>query len=60
VGEGRRDVTWPADVLAAAHRDPAVTVVPSHGLTLEEVAYPPDSALAVRADQARTRRDTAL
>jgi tRNA pseudouridine38-40 synthase len=57
VGEGRRPVAWPSEVMAAVDRDPAVTVVPPHGLTLEEVGYPPDSELAARADQARTRRD---
>jgi tRNA pseudouridine38-40 synthase len=56
VGEGRRPVAWPGEVLAAAVRDPAVTVVPPHGLTLEEVAYPPDDELAARADDARARR----
>lgn len=59
VGEGRRPVAWPADVLAAEIRDPAVTVVPPHGLTLEEVGYPPDDELAARADQARARRELA-
>jgi tRNA pseudouridine38-40 synthase len=57
VGEGRRPVAWPAEVLAAGVRDSAVTVVPPHGLTLEEVGYPPDAELAARADQARARRD---
>ena len=56
VGEGRRSVDWPAEVLAAGVRDPAVTVVPPHGLTLEEVGYPPDDALEARAQQARARR----
>ena len=56
VGEGRRPVAWPAEVLAAAVRDPAVTVVPPQGLTLEEVGYPPDAELAARAEQARVRR----
>ena len=56
VGEGRRPSTWPADVLAAAVRDPAVTVVPAHGLTLEEVGYPADDELLARAEQARARR----
>jgi tRNA pseudouridine38-40 synthase len=56
VGEGRRPVTWPDEVLAAAVRDPAVTVVPPEGLTLEEVGYPPDEELAERAEQSRTRR----
>jgi len=57
VGEGRRPVTWPADVLGAAVRDPAVTVVPPHGLTLEEVGYPPDEELAARAEESRARRE---
>jgi len=56
VGEGRRPVEWPADVLVAGVRDGAVTVVPAQGLTLEEVGYPPDDELAARADQARARR----
>jgi tRNA pseudouridine38-40 synthase len=57
VGEGRRPVTWPADVLGTAVRDPAVTVVPPHGLTLEEVGYPPDEELAARAEESRARRE---
>ena len=48
-GGGRRPVAWPAEVLAAGVRDPAVTVVPPHGLTLEEVGYPPDAELAARS-----------
>jgi tRNA pseudouridine38-40 synthase len=56
VGEGRRPVTWPAEILAAAVRDPAVAVVAAHGLTLEEVGYPADAELAARADLARARR----
>ncbi len=58
VGEGRRPVSWAGDVLAAAVRDPAVTVVPPHGLTLEEVCYPPDADLAARAGETRARRET--
>jgi tRNA pseudouridine38-40 synthase len=49
VGEGTRPVTWPATVLAGAVRDPAVRVVPPHGLSLEEVRYPPPAELASRA-----------
>lgn len=56
VGEGRRPVAWPAETLAGAVRDPAVAVVPPHGLTLEEVTYPPEDQLAERAEQARARR----
>ena len=50
VGEGTRPASWPAAVLAAAVRDPAVRVVPPHGLSLEEVHYPPAADLAARAD----------
>jgi tRNA pseudouridine38-40 synthase len=56
VGEGRRPVEWPAEVLARGVRDSAVTVMPPHGLTLLEVRYPPDAELAARAAQARNRR----
>jgi tRNA pseudouridine38-40 synthase len=56
VGEGRRPPAWPAQVLAAEVRDPAVLVVPAHGLCLEEVAYPGDDQLAARAEQTRVVR----
>lgn len=56
VGEGRRPVGWPAEVLARGVRDSAVTVLPAHGLTLVEVRYPPDAELAARAARARNRR----
>ena len=56
VGEGRRPVEWPAEVLAAGRRDPAVAVMPPHGLSLEEVVYPPDAELQSRAEQARAVR----
>jgi tRNA pseudouridine38-40 synthase len=56
IGEGRRPVGWAGEVLEARVRDAAVTVVPPHGLTLEEVGYPPDDELARRAGQTRARR----
>jgi tRNA pseudouridine38-40 synthase len=56
VGEGRKPPGWPAAVLAAAVRDPAVRVVPPHGLCLEEVGYPPADELAARAAAARSIR----
>lgn len=56
VGEGRQEVDWPAQVLAAGQRDPRAGVVPAHGLVLEEVIYPPDDELAERAEQIRARR----
>jgi tRNA pseudouridine38-40 synthase len=58
VGDGRREPSWPAAVMTAAVRDPAVAVVPAHGLTLEEVGYPDDLAgLVAQAEQARARRE---
>jgi tRNA pseudouridine38-40 synthase len=56
VGEGRRPPSWPAQVLAAAGRDPAVQVVAPHGLCLEEVGYPPPGELSARATQTRALR----
>jgi tRNA pseudouridine38-40 synthase len=57
VGEGRRPAAWAGEVLRARVRDPRVTVVHPHGLTLEEVCYPLDEELASRAEQTRARRD---
>lgn len=56
VGEGRREPAWVGEVLAARARDPAVTVVQAHGLTLEEIAYPPDEDLAGQAEASRVLR----
>ena len=60
VGEGRRPAGWPASLLAAGVRDPAVRVMAPHALCLEEVGYPPDGALAARAEQARRLRTSEL
>ena len=57
VGEGRRPVTWPAEVLAGRSRASGVTVVHAHGLTLEEVGYPDDDELSAQATRARARRE---
>jgi tRNA pseudouridine38-40 synthase len=56
VGEGRRPVEWPAQVLVAGQRHPAVVVMPAHGLSLEEVSYPTDARLGGRARESRVRR----
>ncbi|WP_214108775.1 tRNA pseudouridine(38-40) synthase TruA [Acrocarpospora catenulata] len=56
VGEGRRPTGWPAEALARAQRDSAIHVAPAHGLTLEEVAYPPDDELATQASLTRRVR----
>jgi tRNA pseudouridine38-40 synthase len=56
VGEGRRPVAWAGEILRAETRDPSVAVVHAHGLTLEEVAYPPDDELEARVGQTRAKR----
>ena len=57
VGDGRRPPEWAGEILRAETRDPAVSVAHAHGLTLEEVAYPPDAELGARATTTRARRD---
>lgn len=56
VGEGRLSADEPARIRAGGIRDPRVPVLPAHGLTLEQVGYPPAERLAERAQQARARR----
>jgi tRNA pseudouridine38-40 synthase len=56
VGDGRRPVDFPAEVLEGGIRHYAVNVAPPHGLTLEEVRYPEPEGLAARADEARRLR----
>ena len=53
VGEGRKPVTWPGEVVGRGTRDSGVQVMPAHGLVLEEVRYPDAADLAAR--QAVTR-----
>ncbi|WP_347352020.1 tRNA pseudouridine synthase A [Intrasporangium sp.] len=57
VGEGRRDVRWPARLQERTERAGEVLVMPARGLSLEEVVYPEDPQLAARADRTRARRD---
>ncbi len=57
VGDGRRPPAWAVEILRAEARHPSVIVARARGLTLEEVAYPPDEELAARAEATRTRRD---
>lgn len=56
VGQGREEVDWPRRVQLAGQRNPGVTVMPPHGLCLEEVGYPPVADLAHRAVRARSTR----
>jgi len=56
VGDGRKPTEWPAEVVAARARDPHVTVMPPHGLVLDEVRYPADADLAARQEITRAFR----
>jgi tRNA pseudouridine38-40 synthase len=56
VGEGRRPASWPSGLLKLAVRADGVAVAPARGLTLVEVGYPPDDALAARAAVTRNLR----
>ena len=56
VGDGRRDVDWPARLLAARLRIADVHVVAPIGLCLEHVEYPPDRDLAAQAERAKRFR----
>ena len=57
VGQGRRDPGWIAELLALPERSGEITVLPPHGLVLEEVGYPDDDGLAARQLEARARRE---
>jgi tRNA pseudouridine38-40 synthase len=56
VGDGSRPAGWLAEVLAAGIRDPAVRVLPPHGLCLEEIGYPAAADFAARAGATRRVR----
>lgn len=56
VGEGRKDPAWALELLTGRRRDPSAAVMPAHGLTLEEVAYPDDAELAARVELTSARR----
>jgi tRNA pseudouridine38-40 synthase len=58
VGEGRRDVAWPASLLGLRSRSSEVVVAPAHGLTLVAVGYPPDEELAARLQVTRATRES--
>jgi tRNA pseudouridine38-40 synthase len=56
VGDGRQPVGWAGEILRATTRNPGVTVLHAHGLTLERVDYPRDDEMAARAAQTRAKR----
>ena len=43
-------------MIDARERTSRFTVMPAHGLSLEEIVYPPDDELAARAAQTKARR----
>jgi tRNA pseudouridine38-40 synthase len=57
VGEGRKPMEWPAEMLTRTVRANDIVVAPPHGLNLVEVCYPADADLAARAELTRNRRD---
>jgi tRNA pseudouridine38-40 synthase len=56
VGEGRREPSWIAGLLAADRRSSEFVAVPARGLTLVAVDYPPDDQLAARIAVTRDMR----
>ncbi|MDP9091729.1 MAG: tRNA pseudouridine(38-40) synthase TruA [Actinomycetota bacterium] len=57
VGEHRRSIGWPVQLLERDRRADDVAVAAARGLTLVAVGYPPDDQLAARAALTRARRD---
>lgn len=57
VGSGRISEQELVDLRDARVRSSRFPVMPAHGLSLEEIAYPADADLARRAEQTRARRD---
>ena len=59
IGEGRKDVAWAKESLASRTRSSSIPIAPANGLTLEEVAYPPDDLLAAQHELTMNRRTEA-
>ncbi len=55
VGDGRKPVAWPKQLLDAGER--TSHVAPARGLVLEEVVYPADEDLLARQEFTRATRD---
>lgn len=56
IGQAKYDPAWMGEILAVPVRQPHIEVMPAHGLTLEEVTYPPEHLVAHRAVESRRRR----
>lgn len=58
VGDGRKPVSWIADLLDQQTKTSHVQTMAPFALVLEEVGYPPNSELLLRQTQTRARRST--
>lgn len=56
VGDGRKPVSWPAEILSGRARTPYAAVMPAYPLVLEAVGYPPDDELESRQQVTRAMR----
>ena len=56
VGDGRRPVSWPGQVLRSGQKDSAVTTMPAYPLVLDAVGYPADEELHARQRETRSVR----
>jgi tRNA pseudouridine38-40 synthase len=56
VGDGRRDISWPGEIMASGIKNPGVAAMAPHPLVLEEVGYPADDELQARQELTRARR----
>ncbi|NMN02283.1 tRNA pseudouridine synthase A [Bifidobacterium panos] len=56
IGVGKRDLDWFAGKMEVPEREGSTGPIAPQGLTLEHVAYPPDSQLASRAQSIRAVR----
>lgn len=57
VGEGKRGIDYPKQVLDTKARQDEVVTMPAHGLVLEKIIYPSDDELMARQEITRARRD---
>lgn len=57
IGMGKRTLDWFNEKIHNPIREGSTGPIAPHGLTLENVAYPPDDELGVRADAIRARRE---
>jgi len=58
VGEGRRPIEYPREILDRQTRSSDAVTMPGHGLVLDEVIYPAAADLLARQDITRNRRET--